>query len=62
MSIVDEIDYVRYRAQTHVDKAAETATMLVDYVALRADFKVQQAAARVRAAIAAARSREVKAR
>ena len=62
MSIVDEIDYARHRAQAHVDKIAATAVMAVDYAALRADLRVQQAATKVRAAIAAARSREVKPR
>ena len=62
MSIVDEIDYARHRARGHVDKAAEAATLIVDYVALQADLRVQQVAARVRAKIAAARSREVKPR
>lgn len=62
MSIVDEIDHARHRTQVRVDQAATAATMLVDYLALQADVRVQRAAAKVRAAIAAARSREVKPR
>lgn len=62
MSIVDEIDHARHRAHAHVDKAAATVAMAVDYAALHVDLRVQRAAAKVRAAIAAARSREVKSR
>lgn len=62
MSIVDKIDHAHRHAQARADRAAAVAVAaaFVDRVASQVDDRVQQAAVRVRAMIAAARSREAR--
>lgn len=60
MSIVDKIDHAHRHVQARADYAAAVAVAFVDRAASQVDDRVQQAAVRVRAMIAAARSREAR--